>query len=74
MSVRRLPSEQARMDDTKSFLLWLTAYCAAVLAIVGGFVFFHAIMEAAAYRRVTGKDVTTWDAIWLDLRVQEPVK
>lgn len=30
--------------------------------------------EAAAYRRVTGKQVTTWDAMFLDLRIQEPVK
>lgn len=27
--------------------------------------------EARAYQRVTGKTVTTWDAMWLDLRVQE---
>lgn len=28
-------------------------------------------LEAAAYTRVTGKSVTAWDAMWLDLRVQE---
>lgn len=28
-------------------------------------------MEARAYERVTGKQVTTWDAMFLDLRVQE---
>ena len=30
--------------------------------------------EAEAYTRLTGKSVTTWDAIFLDLRVQEPIK
>ena len=25
--------------------------------------------EAAAYNRLTGASVTTWDAMWLDLRV-----
>jgi hypothetical protein len=30
--------------------------------------------EAEAYSRLTGKPVTTWDAMFLDLRVQEPVK
>lgn len=27
-------------------------------------------MEARAYERVTGKHVSVWDAVWLDLRVQ----
>ena len=27
--------------------------------------------EARAFERVTGKHVSTWDAMWLDLRVQE---
>lgn len=30
--------------------------------------------EAQAYYRVTGKRVSTWDAMWLDLRVQEQTK
>lgn len=31
--------------------------------------------EAAAYNRLTGASVTTWDAMWVDLRVQsEPKK
>lgn len=31
-------------------------------------------IEAQSFNRVTGKSVTTWDAMWLDLRVQEQVK
>ena len=29
-------------------------------------------LEANAYERVTGKHVSTWDAMFLELRVQEP--
>lgn len=35
---------------------------------------FLAWQEAAAYNRATGKHVSTWDAIWLDLRVQSEAK
>lgn len=34
----------------------------------------QATAEAAAFHRVTGKEVSTWDAMWLDLRVQEQTK
>ena len=39
-----------------------------------GFWVFSSSMEAAAYNRVTGKHVSTWDAMWIELRVQESVK
>lgn len=29
--------------------------------------------EAQAFNRVTGNDVSTWDAMFIELRVQEPV-
>lgn len=31
-------------------------------------------MEASAFNRATGKSVTTWDAMWIELRVQEGVQ
>jgi len=31
-------------------------------------------MEARSYNSVTGKNVSTWDAMWIELRIQEPVK
>ena len=34
----------------------------------------HSAQEAAAFNRVTGKHVSTWDAMFVDLRVQETVK
>lgn len=31
-------------------------------------------MEASAFNRVTGSNVSTWDAMWIELRVQEKVR
>lgn len=31
-------------------------------------------MEASAYNRLTGAHATTWDAMWVSLRVQESPK
>ena len=59
-------------DDTRS-LKWV----AAALAILLGGAFLAWIgfsyCEATAYNRVTGKDVTTFEAMFLDLRVHEAV-
>lgn len=33
-----------------------------------------AYQEAATYERLTGKHVTWWDAMWVDLRVQDRAK
>ena len=32
------------------------------------------VMEAETYTRLTGKQVTWIDAMWLDLRIQEQIK
>ena len=43
----------------------------AALLFVGGLCWLQASNEAAAFNRVTtGPKVTTWDAVWLDLRVE----
>lgn len=39
---------------------------------LGGIIWLFAVQEAAAYRSVTGLQVTAWDAVWLELRVQAP--
>lgn len=31
-------------------------------------------LEARAYERITGKHVSTWDAMFVELRVQEPAR
>jgi hypothetical protein len=42
--------------------------------IVGGLALgiwiFASAMEARAYNRVTGANVSTWEAMWVELRVQ----
>lgn len=39
-------------------------------AFVIGCHVFKSAMEAAAYNRATGSNVSTWDAMWIELRVQ----
>ena len=39
-----------------------------VLMLFGG-VFVQPYFEAQAYNRITGSNVSTWDAIWVQLRV-----
>ncbi len=41
--------------------------------VLGMFLWITAsYMEAQAFNRVTGKNVSTWDAMFIELRVQEP--
>lgn len=57
--------------DYAAPILWsvLTLIITAMLTVAG------AAAEARAYERVTGEHVSTWDALFLDLRVQaEPRK
>lgn len=44
------------------------------LGLLAGFVVFRSCMEARTYTELTGKTVTTWQAMWVDLRVIEPAK
>ncbi len=42
-----------------------------ILSLTGAFVWVQATNEAAAFNRLTdGPKVTTWDAVWLELRVE----
>lgn len=34
----------------------------------------RASFESATYNRLTGANTTTWDALWVELRVQEGTK
>ncbi len=40
------------------------------LVIIVGVVSTIAYFEASTYNRLTGANVTTWDAVWVQLRVQ----
>lgn len=39
-----------------------------VLAILG-LALIQPYMEAKTYTKLTGKEVSTWDAMWVDLRI-----
>lgn len=44
---------------------------AAALVVIAGLVYVSAANEAAAFNRLsTGPEVTVWDAVFLDLRVE----
>lgn len=57
-----------------------TEFRGIVLFILGGLVVAVGIwvgmshMEAKSYNKVTGSTVSTWDAMWIDLRVQSEPK
>ena len=42
-------------------------------AIAAALLLASAYMEARTYERITGKPVSTWDALWIEFRVQEGV-
>lgn len=46
----------------------------AVIAFIVGIWIFASYMEARSYNRVTGENVSTWDAMWIELRVQSEPK
>lgn len=50
-------------------LLHIIGYLALFIGIIGLFWVLPASIEARAYNRVTGSDVTTWEAMFLRLRV-----
>ena len=58
------------MRDKKNETYLTVLAFVLVISIVLGCIFGHAYFEAKAYERVTGKKVSTWDAIFLELRVQ----
>lgn len=50
---------------------WIIA--AILLIALGGWA-TASYFEAQAFNHATGKSVTTWDAMWIELRVQESAK
>lgn len=56
-------------NSTKENLLILAA-CIFILALSFGAFAVAAYFEARAYNNVTGSNVSTWDAMFIDLRVQ----
>jgi len=50
----------------------LLAVIVVVLIIGGGITYGNAYMEARAYNRITGANVSAWDAMFVNLRVDTP--
>lgn len=53
-------------------LLWVMMVLAFFAGI--GIWIGASAMEAKAYNNVTGSNVSTWDAMWIELRVQDAPK
>lgn len=68
------PKENVMWDDHKNDVWKMVLVVVGIMALIGTFTIVKASFKANAYRNVTGKHVSTWDAIWLDLRVQEPTE
>jgi hypothetical protein len=61
--------EPPMSEGTKAawMVIIFIGFIAVLLAVWWG----KSTMEAAAYNRITGSDVSTWDAMWVELRVQD---
>lgn len=59
---------QSDRDGVMSALL----YVASIPLLLVLFWLVPSYFEAKTYRRLTGAEVTMWDAMWCELRVQEP--
>lgn len=73
LGIERSLKDCQRAENIKTALTM--AVCVALLVglWVGGWVIVSRF-EARAYNHVTGKNVSTWDAMFLDLRVQAEPK
>jgi len=64
-------THNSQMDRFAMAVFATVAPLLIILAGTGAFVWLQASQEAAAFNRLTnGPKVTTWDAVWLDLRVE----
>jgi hypothetical protein len=61
----------SQMRSSQAELIGSLIALLIILGICSGFAWIAARNEAAAFNRFTdGPKVTTWDAVWLDLRVE----
>lgn len=61
-------------DNEKGSIVIFSVLFAALLAALSVVWVIESAMEARAYNRVTGQNVSTWDAMWIELRVQDSPK
>jgi len=53
------------------FEKWLIVALASILLFAPVATVFQAKMESDTYNRLTGAHTTWWDALWVELRVQD---
>jgi hypothetical protein len=53
---------------------WATALLVVICAGFCAVAYVQAMQEAATYNRLTGADVTAWDALFVELRVEGSIK
>lgn len=59
------------LSSDAQYILIMSLLVVAVLTGSFGITFIKSYNEAKAFNRLTnGPQVTTWDAVWLDLRVE----
>lgn len=60
-------------EQTTALIMFCFIFC---MLFVGSLVswYMRSKMEAEVYSRVTGKPVTTWDAMWVEFRINEGVE
>lgn len=61
-------------DDDRYWAAIFTAIVIAFFAGIFAICYFQAMQEAATYNRLTGSDVTAWDALFVELRVEGSIK
>lgn len=59
------------MSDDIKYIVSLVAVLAVIMGLAATVWIIKSWQEAEAYNRLTGKSVTTWDAMFLELRIQE---
>lgn len=65
----RLTVSRETLRELKRVAIVLVAVIGIILVIAVPLVVIRSYFEAEAYNRLTGASATTWDAIWVELRV-----
>ena len=58
------------MNTTKEITLIIMGFI-VIIGIAIGLIWFRSSQEAKSYRKFCDTPVETWDALWLDLRIDE---
>jgi len=57
-------------ESEKYTMIYTLATLVVIFSAVASWV-VHSKFEADAFNEITGKNVSTWNAMWIQLRVQE---